>query len=209
MDTPNLIYSRLLYDIWLQDGGTVKCSDDMGKQKEKKMCSGEQEAAERVGKIKITISQRAEILRRRPKASTKLVHICSTSKLPNCTLMWEGPSRPQQAFQRSLSIKKKSSVSPSTFAVACWTETVPSRNTHKGRTLLPNSSWLSEKSSQCFPHFLFAATLSPTVTAIWPAVHSGTLGEERGNSVCVREERWWVSTTFWLVYIHQREINST
>lgn len=75
-------------------------------RRKKKLCSGEQEAAERVGKIKITISQRAEILRRRPKASTKLVHICSTSKLPNCTLMWEGPSRPQQAFQRSLSIKK-------------------------------------------------------------------------------------------------------
>lgn len=35
MDTPISIYSRLLYDIWLQDGGT-KCSDDTGKQKEKK-----------------------------------------------------------------------------------------------------------------------------------------------------------------------------
>lgn len=37
MDTPNSIYTRLSYDIWLQDGGTEKCSDDIGKQKEKKI----------------------------------------------------------------------------------------------------------------------------------------------------------------------------
>lgn len=136
MDTPISIYSRLLYDIWLQDDGTEKCSDDIGKQKGKKKCSGEQEAAGRAGKIKIKIRQRAEIPWRRPWASTKLVHICSTSRLPNTTLMWEGPSRPQQAFQRSLSMKKKSSVSPSTFAVACWMETVLSHSTHQGRNSL-------------------------------------------------------------------------
>lgn len=94
------------------------------------MCSGEQEAAGRAGKIKIKISQRAEIPQRRPWASAKLVHICSTSGLPNTPLMWEGPSRPQQDSRGAFLLKKVFSVSPSTFAVACWMESTLSHNTH-------------------------------------------------------------------------------
>lgn len=120
--------------------------------------------------------------------------------------MWEGPSRPQQPFQRSLSLKKKSlqCLHPRLQPLAGWRLSCLATLTREG-TLLPNSSWLSEKQSQCFPHyFLFAATLSPTVTAIWPAVRSRTLGEERGNSVCVWEEMTSLSYVLTCLYSSER-----
>lgn len=75
-------------------------------------------------------------------------------------------------------------------------------------TLLPNSSLLSEKQSQCFPHyFLFAAYLSPTVTAIWPAVRSETLREREREvcmCVCMRGLRRWVCYILTCLYSLER-----
>lgn len=45
-----------LFDIWLQDGGTEMCNNDIGIKKR----------VERAGKTKIKISGRAEILLRKP-----------------------------------------------------------------------------------------------------------------------------------------------
>lgn len=145
-----------------------------------------------------------------PQASTKLVHICSTSRLPNTTLMWEGPSRPQQPFQRSLSIKKKSSVSPSTFAAACWMETVLSRNTHKGRNSLTQLLLAIWKAKSMFSS-LFSVCCNPLPHCdcylTWLSA-PGPWGKREGI-LCVYEKRWQVSAMFWLVYIHQKEINTT
>lgn len=125
-----------------------------------------------------------------PQASTKLVHICSTSRLPNTTLMWEGPSRPQQPFQRSLSIKKKSSVSPSTFAAACWMETVLSRNTHKGRNSLTQLLLAIWKAKSMFSS-LFSVCCNPLphcdcYLTCCPLQDPG--GREREFCVCMRRD---------------------
>lgn len=172
------------------------------------MCSGEQEAAERAGKIKIKISQRAEIPQRRPWASAKLVHICSTSGLPNTPLLWEGPSRPQQDSRGAFLLKKVFSVSIHVCSCLLDGDHIVSQHS-LGKKLSPKSSWLSEKQSQCFPHYFLLLQASPPLWLLFDLLSTLALGEEGRSSVCAGGERWWVSATLWLVYIHQKGINST
>lgn len=74
--------------------------------------------------------------------------------------MWEGPSRPQQHSRGALLWKKEGSVSPSTVAVACWMETVPSHNTHQGRSSLTQLLLAIWKAKSMFSS-LFCACCNP------------------------------------------------
>lgn len=195
-----------VYDIWLQDGGTEKCSDDIGKQKGRNLV---QWKARGSGESRENQNQSQSVKGRKflwegLRLQQSLWTFVALWDYPILTLR-EGDSRPQQAFQRNLSIKTSLQTYASKFASSSLNEEY-SILQHSQEILLPNSSLLFEKQSQCFPHyFVFAAYLSPTVTAIWPAVRSETL-REREREVCVRvherSEMMRVSAMFWLVYIH-------
>lgn len=122
--------------------------------------------------------------------------------------MWKGTVEPQRAFQRRLSEKKNKvykCIHPNLQGTG-WREhyILQHSGEKKPLTQLFLTIWKSKVNVFLI---LFAAYLSPAVTAIWPAGRSETLRERERQFVCCVGEEWDDSLSYVLTCLCSLERN--